>query len=137
MVNGGSASASEIVAGAVQDKNRGIILGTKTFGKGSVQTVIPLKDDSALRLTTAKYFTPSGRAIHEVGIIPDVAVEYRELAVKDEEEKKVEDVFKKVEENDNCVPVEDISDKKRYDNQLFRAIDLLKGIKVYKKIQAS
>jgi carboxyl-terminal processing protease len=75
LVNGGTASASEIVAGALQDHKRAVILGTQTFGKGSVQTILPLDDNSALRLTTAKYYTPSGRSIQATGIVPDIVME--------------------------------------------------------------
>jgi carboxyl-terminal processing protease len=75
LVDEGSASASEIVAGALQDWGRATIVGTRTFGKGTVQTIIPLSDGSALRLTTAKYFTPNGRSIDGAGLMPDVIVE--------------------------------------------------------------
>ncbi len=75
MVNGGSASASEIVAGALQDQHRGVLVGSKTFGKGSVQTVLPLQNDSAIKLTTARYYTPSGKSIQAEGVTPDVTIE--------------------------------------------------------------
>jgi len=102
MINGGSASASEIVAGAIQDHKRGIILGTKSFGKGSVQTVIPLRDGSALRLTTAKYYTPSGKTINEDGVTPDVtvALEIPQKLVK-EDAKAKENIFDRIEKEEN------------------------------------
>jgi len=117
LINEGSASASEIVAGAIRDHNRGMLLGHKSFGKGSVQTVIPLSDGSGLRLTTAKYFTPSGICIHDIGIEPDILVD---LETKEEEEEK-EVLEKKVE------VVEELKEEETPpDDQLLRAIELLK-----------
>jgi carboxyl-terminal processing protease len=111
LVNEGSASASEIVAGAVQDHRRALIVGVKSFGKGSVQTILPLGDDTALRLTTARYYTPSGRSIHEHGIDPDVVV--------------LADVMKPGDEDKDAPPrSRDDFDLKR-DNQLRVAIQLM------------
>jgi carboxyl-terminal processing protease len=84
LVNGGSASASEIVAGALQDQGRALILGSKTFGKGSVQTIVPIDDRTALKLTTARYYTPSGRSIQAQGIVPDIELARGNLALADE-----------------------------------------------------
>lgn len=127
LVDKGSASGSEIVAGAIQDHKRGIILGTKTFGKGSVQTVIPLSDGSAIRLTTSKYFTPNGRTIHGEGVTPDIIVEREELK-KEETKPKPEEIFEKIEEE----PQAPLVKKEEYDNQLLRAIDVIKAVKIYK-----
>ena len=86
LINGGSASASEIVAGALQDHRRAIVVGTKSFGKGSVQTVMPMRGSGAMKLTTARYYTPSGRSIQALGISPDIIVEQPRRAAEDDEE---------------------------------------------------
>jgi carboxyl-terminal processing protease len=132
LVNGGSASASEIVAGALQDHKRGIILGTKTFGKGSVQTVMPLPGHGAMRLTTARYYTPSGRSIQAKGIDPDIVVErakIEEISVSRVRESDLRGALdnngqdKKSEKSDE--------EKKPIDYQLQRGLDLLNGLSLY------
>ncbi len=127
LVNEGSASASEIVAGALQDHRRAIVVGVKTYGKASVQTIFPLKDGSALRLTTSKYFTPSGRLIHGEGIKPDVVVPLDAAPEVKDKPPSSEEVFEHVEHPEKPSDPE----KPKMDNQLARAVDLLKGIKVY------
>jgi len=132
MINEGSASGSEILAGCLQDYKRAIILGTKSFGKGSVQTLIPLADGSAIKLTTSIYFTPAGRMIHEKGIMPDILVE--KMEIKKNEEVKDDpnlagEIFDKLED-------ENAEHKKeegyRQDNQILAAIDVLKAVLIYK-----
>ena len=118
LVNGGSASASEIVAGALQDLERAKLVGTKTFGKGSVQTIIPLSNGAGLRLTTAKYYTPSGRVIHEKGIVPDVVIE-EPPPPKDEPGQEQQQQRRRL-----SLPDDDLS----IDPQLQKAVEVLKGL---------
>jgi len=86
LVNGGSASASEIVAGALQDQKRAVLVGSRTFGKGSVQTILPLQSEAAIKLTTARYYTPSGRSIQAEGINPDIPVRAQKVAKADKQD---------------------------------------------------
>lgn len=142
LINEGSASGSEILAGALQDNKRAITLGMKSFGKGSVQSVIPLPDGSGLRLTTSKYFTPSGRSIHGVGIEPDIVVEPQAPPEEDKVEKEknnVDKIFENIPAQNAPEPEEpklpdkeaEIRERLLNDNQVQSAISVLKGIKVY------
>ncbi|MDD5505335.1 MAG: S41 family peptidase [Candidatus Omnitrophica bacterium] len=137
LINEGSASGSEIVAGVLQDYKRAIIIGNKSFGKGSVQTVIPLGDGSALRLTTSHYFTPSGKIIHGKGVTPDILVEAKkeDSDGRPDEVKisKPDEIFKAVELKDKKIKLpEDTFDYKN-DPQIMRALNTLKAIELYKQ----
>jgi len=168
LINGGSASASEIVAGALQDHRRAIVMGTKSFGKGSVQTVIPLGSQGAMRLTTARYYTPSGKSIQAKGIVPDIRVEQAKLtkvAVRggrreadlpnalDVKKKKAAEKKPagkpddktgakpdaKKDDKTGKKPGDKTAAKKKApeDYQLSRAVDLLRGIALYKTLNTS
>ena len=141
LINQGSASASEIVAGALQDHKRAIIMGTKSFGKGSVQTIIPSGEDVALKLTTAKYYTPSGKSIQKTGIDPDILVEQAELKKVDQTSGRKESDLRGAIENDQSNDIksdDDESNKKNEDEkvddyQLTRAFDLILAINLINK----
>ncbi|MGE4528225.1 MAG: S41 family peptidase [Rhodospirillaceae bacterium] len=144
LINGGSASASEIVAGALQDQKRAILMGTKSFGKGSVQTIIPLRGHGAMKLTTARYYTPSGRSIQAVGIEPDIEVpvakiemleprrQMKEADYRNALDKKPEDAAaEKPQAPEAPAAPATPQDKSAEDYQLQRALDLLKGLALY------
>ncbi len=136
LVNRGSASGSEIVAGALQDQRRAIIIGGSTFGKASVQSIIGLDDGSALRLTTAKYYTPSGRSIHrdegkkEGGILPDIVIDVpREIEAKLQSQS--EEIYAKDKSPQSAVK----EDERVRDEVLERAVEILKAQALFEKIQ--
>jgi carboxyl-terminal processing protease len=155
LINGGSASAAEIVAGALQDHKRAIILGTKSFGKGSVQTIIPLKKKGAMRLTTSRYYTPSGRSIQEIGVTPDIIVEptsfkaiqprkrtregdLRGALKNDNKKNNLENNKGKINRNSKGKPSkkidatkEQVAETTPQDFQLQRALDLLRGVSMF------
>ena len=137
LINGGSASASEIVAGALKDHKRAIILGTQSFGKGSVQTIIPVKPFGALRMTTARYFTPSGRSIQKKGIAPDIIVNQAKVEKikkgNESRESELKGALDNPNENLQQKDTKNSDEKKIDDFQLSRAIDLIRGISLYKK----
>ena len=146
LINGGSASASEIVAGALQDHRRAIVVGTKSFGKGSVQTVMPLRGDGAMRLTTARYYTPSGRSIQALGVSPDIVVEQPRRATTEEEDAETtrrqrseadlrgrlnndslsDDEIRQIEADRK--KAQEAAELREEDYQLAYAIDILKGL---------
>jgi carboxyl-terminal processing protease len=137
LVNGGSASASEIVAGALQDRGRGVIMGTQSFGKGSVQTVLPVSESKALKLTTSLYYTPSGRSIQQDGIVPDVVVERARLTSLEQGRRLREADLNGSLVNEGIeqeVETEVIASLREEDNQLYEAFTLLKGINVYRDL---
>ena len=149
LINGGSASASEIVAGALQDHRRAIVVGTKSFGKGSVQTVMPLRGGGAMRLTTSRYYTPSGRSIQALGVSPDIVVEQPRRRNESEEDEAQsnrpsrseaqlrgrlnndslsEDELKQIEEERERA--DEIARLREEDYQLAYAVDILRGLTV-------
>jgi carboxyl-terminal processing protease len=153
LINSGSASASEIVAGALQDNKRALILGTRSFGKGSVQTILPLSDGSGLRLTTARYYTPSGKSIQLSGITPDIKLEFIPVDDNQDQKDKKERRFIREEDLDRHMEKEDKEDSEKSkknskeddmvkrllekDNQVRHALQLLKTWDIFSKFQSS
>ena len=148
LINGGSASASEIVAGALQDHHRAIVVGTRSFGKGSVQTIMPLQGNGAMRLTTARYYTPSGRSIQALGVSPDIIVEPRRPTPEEEEEalelsaRRTEADLRGSLSNDSLTEdelqlleeerqqAEDAAKRRQDDYQMAYALDIIRGLSV-------
>ncbi len=146
LINSGTASASEIVAGAIQDHKRGLILGVRSFGKGSVQTVIPLPDGAGIKLTTAKYYTPKGRSIQAEGIVPDIRLAFNPI-----EDQEGDSIFRTLRERDLARHLESgqeqetedddtgeetsIDRRLKKDNQLRLALQLVKSLPVIKTLQ--
>jgi carboxyl-terminal processing protease len=146
LINGGSASASEIVAGAMQDHKRAIIMGTKSFGKGSVQTIQELRNGSAVKLTTARYFTPNGRSIQAKGIVPDIKLSTLKISVNDAKERtsfSEKDLDGRLSNPNGESPDSDAKDNPdpeklaETDFQLYQALNLLKGLHILSQLESS
>jgi carboxyl-terminal processing protease len=148
LINSGSASASEIVAGALKDHSRAIIIGTRSFGKGSVQSIIPLAGNGAMRLTTARYFTPSGISIQAKGIEPDIIVEAgaTDLKKPKNNNRREENLRGALDKNKKSKETEIDSDSEKpltplekllQDNQISRAVDMIRGISLFNKNELS
>jgi carboxyl-terminal processing protease len=143
LINSGSASASEIVAGALKDHKRAILLGTRTFGKGSVQSVIPVSNTAAIRLTTARYYTPSGESIQGKGITPDIEVALARIEKLDGGNFREENLKGALDggENQDADAQSETEDDEPFDQskvdfQLARALDLIRGISVFESIKS-
>ncbi len=134
LINGGSASASEIVAGALQDTGRAVVMGTRSFGKGSVQTVLPVSETRAVKLTTARYFTPQGRSIQAEGIVPDIVVERAKITSMEARQIKESDLQGSLDGTSEANPQdlgsesEALTSLRENDNQLYEALTLLRGV---------
>jgi len=148
LINGGSASASEIVAGAMQDHNRAIIMGTKSFGKGSVQTIQELRNGSAVKLTTARYFTPNGRSIQAKGIVPDIKLSTLKISANDKKERisfSEKDLDGRLSNPNDESPASGANAKDKPDAeklaetdfQLYEALNLLKGLHILSQLESS
>ncbi len=148
LINGGSASASEIVAGAMQDHKRAIIMGTKSFGKGSVQTIQELRNGSAVKLTTARYFTPNGRSIQAKGIVPDIKLSTLKIPASDEKERasfSEKDLDGRLSNPNDESPESDANAKDKAESeklaetdfQLYEALNLLKGLHILSQLESS
>lgn len=160
LVNEGAASASEIVAGAIQDHKRGVIVGTQTFGKGSVQTILPMPDGAGLRLTTARYYTPNGRSIQAKGIVPDVEVPLLPYTEQAEEKRVLPDFVREANlknhilnrdtptkkqageqsstpETADSEEQQEINERLKKDNQLRTGLNILKSLNLYTEYKTS